>query len=84
MLDSLAKLIYKLFRRYCKEKAEEHHIHLSQVMIEIDIFAVCWPAIMNVYDKISKMIIIEESEWSAKNLLEFPLMTWSLKRMPLG
>ncbi len=59
-------------------------MHLSQVTIEMDIFTVCWPAIVNIYDKISKMIIIEESEWSAKNLPEFLLMTWSLKRMLLG
>ncbi len=78
------KPIYKLFRRYCKEKAEERHVHLSQVMIEMDIFAVCWPAIVNIYDKISKMIIIEESEWSAKNLPEFHADDLEFEKNALG
>ncbi len=52
MLSDLAKPIYKLFKKHCKEQAEERHIHLSQVMTETDIFAVCWLAIINIYDKI--------------------------------
>ncbi len=57
MLGDLVKPIYKLFKKHCKEQAKEQHDHLSQVMTEMDIFAVCWPAIVNVYDKISKMIM---------------------------
>ncbi len=68
VLDDLAKPIYRLFKRHCKEKAKERHVHLSQVMTEMDIFTVCWPAIVNVFDKISKMIILEEHEQLARNL----------------
>ncbi len=53
-------------------------------MTQTNIFTVCWLAIMNVYDQISKMIIIEECKQSAKNLQEFPLLVWSLKRLFLG
>ncbi len=81
----LAKPIYKLFKQHCKAVFEEMNMPELQIQTKMDLFAVCWPAVVSAMNEISKMIKSEEVQRRGQpELPQHPPTTWSLKRTLMG